>query len=125
MILCPKCGFPQEEPRVVSDSDDVSCDLCHWSGLRRELLRAAGSGLDDHPHIVKKFRALMEVLHHHMAPKLARNIVLLGLIPAEEEYAPLLAEVVRDATRAMCESVITGLFPTEEEDQDAGESTAG
>jgi hypothetical protein len=58
---------------------------------------------------------LMEFIHRDIAPRVGRKIISLDLVPGEMEYAPVLAELLRDGTRAMHAAILQALFPGKEE----------
>lgn len=124
MLICPKCSFPQDDVLVSSDSEEVKCALCGFTGVRSDLLRIVSDKIDA-PRVLDKLKVLMEYLHYDIAPLLAKMLVNLGFIPNDLPYdyrCALLADTTRNAVRAMYSSVVEGLLMEENDGPDSSET---
>lgn len=118
MVICPQCGAPRDDDGsiIVSDEEPVTCRFCSWSGTRRELLLLASNDLAKHPQIIDRLNVLMEFMARNIGPQVGIKLIKLGLVPADKEFAPLLAGLTRDSMNVAYKALVLGLFPTEEED---------
>lgn len=125
MVVCPDCGCPvEEESSIIATDREVFCKFCKWSGVSKDLLLLTSNSLSDHPQIIDKMTVLMEFFHKNLAPHIQMKILKLGLVPAEPEFAVILATMTRDAMQAAYKEILLGLFPNKGEEINADTTDA-
>lgn len=114
MVVCPRCGYPQEEDVLVVAEWDITCEMCAWSGGSTELLRVDDESQFQDP---RKLQEFMFFLQKHISPLIGKELANLGLISrqASPENLAFVTKLLIDFSRAGFGAVLKGLLREQDE----------
>lgn len=109
MVVCPRCGYPQEEDVLVVAEWDVTCEMCAWHGPSTELLTVDNEANIQDP---RKLQEFMKFLQTAISPLIGKELANLGLItrdPTTENLA-FVTKLLVEYSRAGFGAVLKGLL---------------
>lgn len=116
MLICPRCGYPNEQNELVEATRDAECTRCTWNGSSTELIY-----LDNKIAGVQGFQARMERFYVNMAtmvaPLIGKLLLEEGLIPnpkdvdgnERDERIQLTARVLQATTNGAVQSAVSAI----------------
>lgn len=113
MVVCPKCGYPQDVDYYIVSEREITCKLCAWKGSSSDLLEVKDDGRFEDPRV---FERLHEFLHKEVAPVTGRALIQLGLVSraSDPESIAKLAKLLATYTRTGFEALLKGIMGIED-----------
>lgn len=116
MLICPRCGYPNEQNELIEAPRDAKCSRCTWEGRSQELIY-----LDDNKAGVADFQGRMERFYVNMAtmvaPLIGKLLLDEGLIPSpkdvegdeRDERIKLVARILQATTNAAVQGAVSAM----------------
>ena len=108
MVVCPRCGCPQEEDFLIESVRQVRCGHCSWEGSSEDLILVQDGKFADPRAFVK----LYTFLHKEVSPVIGRTLIQLGLATADKSPSNVrfLTGLLIAFTRAGFEALLKGVL---------------